>query len=375
MTHTAVDILMFVLFAASIGFFMGQAWPGRFAFLSRALSAGDRAWNDSGSAQGRRPYGPEVESEKWRRRAARLLAALRHRDRALRARDREVDQLQDQISALHRDRDPESCASSCDPLRKLEDQLHAQSLQYDEAERLRQCKEAELADLRHELVQWNEKWADIGTELSRCAEALAAMEHALAEQAPRADPADDVHPGTDAAAELSRLRAAATEQQRLNAELMKSLQDRRRRILVLETELAVMRGGPPARSSLPASPAMPAVRPQPGPPDHLHPPGAPLHADDLTQIRGIGARVAERLNRLGVFQFEQLAALDEQDILWLEQQDRVIRLRIRRDRWVEQAADLAPSPAALTFAGAPAAIAPTAMGATSTIGSEARAVM
>jgi predicted flap endonuclease-1-like 5' DNA nuclease len=338
MMHTALDILLFVLFAASAGFFIGQAWPQRFAFLARALPQGGGTGDDRpGSSQGRH-YGMEVESEKWRRRAARLLATLRDRDRTLRARDRELEQLQDQISVLHRDRDPESCASICDQLRKLEEQLHAQDVHREEAERLHQCKEAELAALRQAFLQCNEKWGDVGTELSRCVEALAAMEHALAEQAPRAEAADDARADADATFELARLRAAASEQQKLNSELMQSLQDRRRRILVLETELAVMRGGAPSRS---AAPSPGPARPQARPPSQLHD-EVPLRTDDLTRIRGIGGKVAERLNRLGIYQFEQLAAFGEQDIIWLEQQDPVIRLRMRRDRWVQQAADLGP---------------------------------
>ncbi|MEW5421247.1 polyhydroxyalkanoate depolymerase [Amorphus sp. 3PC139-8] len=62
-------------------------------------------------------------------------------------------------------------------------------------------------------------------------------------------------------------------------------------------------------------------------------------ADDLTRIQGIGPRIAERLNGLGIYHFDQLAALDAEAI---EEIHREIGFpgRILRDNWIGQAKDL-----------------------------------
>jgi len=60
-------------------------------------------------------------------------------------------------------------------------------------------------------------------------------------------------------------------------------------------------------------------------------------ADDLTKIVGIGPRLAQRLNEMGIWHFSQLAALSDAAI---EEIDGVLAFpgRIRRDDWVGQAA-------------------------------------
>ncbi len=64
---------------------------------------------------------------------------------------------------------------------------------------------------------------------------------------------------------------------------------------------------------------------------------APREApDDLERIRGIGPVLKERLNRLGITTFAQIAAFSEADVARL---DEVLDFkgRIVRERWVEQA--------------------------------------
>jgi predicted flap endonuclease-1-like 5' DNA nuclease/predicted nucleic acid-binding Zn-ribbon protein len=62
--------------------------------------------------------------------------------------------------------------------------------------------------------------------------------------------------------------------------------------------------------------------------------------DELTEIRGIGKVLAGKLHELGIYRYEQLAALDEEDV------DRVQGLipdferRMQRDNWLEQARSL-----------------------------------
>ena len=70
---------------------------------------------------------------------------------------------------------------------------------------------------------------------------------------------------------------------------------------------------------------------------------APIEAkstDDLTTIKGLGPKAAEKLNGEGVTRFDQIAAWTQADI---EHFDALIngRGRIGRDDWVEQAKALA----------------------------------
>lgn len=63
-------------------------------------------------------------------------------------------------------------------------------------------------------------------------------------------------------------------------------------------------------------------------------------ADDLTRINGVGPVIVEKLDKLGVTQFSQVAAWTEEDC---EKVDAVLSFkgRIGRENWVEQAAELA----------------------------------
>jgi predicted flap endonuclease-1-like 5' DNA nuclease len=63
--------------------------------------------------------------------------------------------------------------------------------------------------------------------------------------------------------------------------------------------------------------------------------------DDLKQVVGIGPVIEELLHGLGITTFEQLAALSEEEVDRIAGLLGVFHERIRRDRWVEQAADLA----------------------------------
>jgi NADH-quinone oxidoreductase subunit E len=59
-------------------------------------------------------------------------------------------------------------------------------------------------------------------------------------------------------------------------------------------------------------------------------------ADTLTLLKGIGPKISQLLNNLGIYHFDQLAALTPEQITWLE--DKIdFRGRISREQWVEQA--------------------------------------
>jgi predicted flap endonuclease-1-like 5' DNA nuclease len=67
------------------------------------------------------------------------------------------------------------------------------------------------------------------------------------------------------------------------------------------------------------------------------PKGAP---DMLTQIKGIGPKLSERLNELGIFHFEQIAGWTEAQAEWIEDQ-LAFKGKVRREDWIGQARQLA----------------------------------
>jgi predicted flap endonuclease-1-like 5' DNA nuclease len=87
------------------------------------------------------------------------------------------------------------------------------------------------------------------------------------------------------------------------------------------------------RELAPPAPA-PVTQAQQRPPALLAPRGG--KADDLRQIKGIGAKTESALNDLGIYHLDQIAAWTSAQIDWLE--GRVaVKGRIRREQWVEQA--------------------------------------
>lgn len=62
------------------------------------------------------------------------------------------------------------------------------------------------------------------------------------------------------------------------------------------------------------------------------------------KIKGIDQAVELTLNDLGIFHLDQVAAWDQDAVLWLEAHFG-FRGRIGREKWIEQARDLADRPA------------------------------
>jgi len=62
-------------------------------------------------------------------------------------------------------------------------------------------------------------------------------------------------------------------------------------------------------------------------------------ADDLKQVRGIGPKIEQTLNNLGIFHYEQIAGLSRENILWLNHHLHFPG-RIEREQWVEQTREL-----------------------------------
>lgn len=63
-------------------------------------------------------------------------------------------------------------------------------------------------------------------------------------------------------------------------------------------------------------------------------------ADDLKRIGGIGPQIERKLHEAGIWHFDQIAALSDAEVDWLDGQLR-FRGRIRRDDWIGQARALA----------------------------------
>ena len=73
-------------------------------------------------------------------------------------------------------------------------------------------------------------------------------------------------------------------------------------------------------------------------------PPAPLikplgEIDDLKQISGIGPKIENTLNDLGIFHFQQIADFDDENVKWVNEHLN-FKGRIEREKWVEQAREI-----------------------------------
>jgi predicted flap endonuclease-1-like 5' DNA nuclease len=101
-----------------------------------------------------------------------------------------------------------------------------------------------------------------------------------------------------------------------------------------------------AAAPLEASPATLASdiaepAPAPAPASEPAPVPAASTADDLTRMKGVGPRLGEKLNSVGITSFAQLAALTPEEADALDAKLGDFQGRIHRDRWIEQAGFLA----------------------------------
>ncbi|MBE9475955.1 MAG: 30S ribosomal protein S2 [Proteobacteria bacterium] len=65
----------------------------------------------------------------------------------------------------------------------------------------------------------------------------------------------------------------------------------------------------------------------------------PDDKDDLKKIGGVGPKLEETLNKLGVYQFAQVAAWSNDEIMWVDD-NLSFKGRIERDDWIGQATEL-----------------------------------
>jgi len=63
--------------------------------------------------------------------------------------------------------------------------------------------------------------------------------------------------------------------------------------------------------------------------------------DDLKQIKGVGPKLEQVCNSLGIFHFDQIAAWSPDEIAWVDDNLEGFKGRVTRDDWVAQAKVLA----------------------------------
>ncbi len=62
-------------------------------------------------------------------------------------------------------------------------------------------------------------------------------------------------------------------------------------------------------------------------------------ADDLKKISGIGPKLEQTLNELGIYHYKQIAEFTDENIQWVDEHLK-FKGRIDRDNWIEQAKEL-----------------------------------
>jgi predicted flap endonuclease-1-like 5' DNA nuclease len=64
-------------------------------------------------------------------------------------------------------------------------------------------------------------------------------------------------------------------------------------------------------------------------------------ADDLKKIKGVGPKLEQVLNGMGVYHYDQIAGWTEEELAWVDENIEGFKGRASRDEWVAQARELA----------------------------------
>lgn len=67
---------------------------------------------------------------------------------------------------------------------------------------------------------------------------------------------------------------------------------------------------------------------------------APLERDDLKQLKGVGPKLEEMLNAMGIYRFDQIASFTPENLAWVDANLTTFKGRPMRDDWVAQAKSL-----------------------------------
>ncbi|WP_232823091.1 NADH:ubiquinone oxidoreductase [Oceanibium sediminis] len=62
--------------------------------------------------------------------------------------------------------------------------------------------------------------------------------------------------------------------------------------------------------------------------------------DDLKKIKGVGPKLEQVLNGLGVYHFDQIASWSDDEVAWVDENIEGFKGRVTRDGWVAQASEL-----------------------------------
>ena len=137
---------------------------------------------------------------------------------------------------------------------------------------------------------------------------------------------------------------------RCEAEIIDILRRQREALRLRDNRIDALREQAAEGGSEPGQPAAKAKsgtrRPAPGKANGDNKPAVlldtpPARPDDLKQISGVGPKLEQQLNSLGVYQFAQIARFTKKDIAWVDQHLERFKGRIERDGWVAQAKRLA----------------------------------
>ncbi|MDW3222286.1 MAG: NADH-quinone oxidoreductase subunit NuoE [Paracoccaceae bacterium] len=125
-----------------------------------------------------------------------------------------------------------------------------------------------------------------------------------------------------------------------SAQLAVDLGDTVKRIDGTEVPLITPWQGKPANKNAPKKTAAPKAAPKPAAsevrPSALSDAARADGPDDLKRISGVGPKLEQTLNSLGIWHYDQVAGLTPEDIAWVDERLR-FKGRIERDDWVGQA--------------------------------------
>ena len=100
----------------------------------------------------------------------------------------------------------------------------------------------------------------------------------------------------------------------------------------------------PAPRKSQAKPAAPKPMPTPAPAktgiEAVLMDKAPAGGSDLSEIKGIGPKLATELNGMGLYTVEQISRLAEKDLSWIDERLSAFKGRSLRDDWIGQAKTL-----------------------------------
>jgi NADH-quinone oxidoreductase subunit E len=144
--------------------------------------------------------------------------------------------------------------------------------------------------------------------------------------APAPPKPEETRPPTPASVAVDAQRAAAEKKEQAAGAVMEGK---------ARTETNVTRATPEGVKETLGVASVADVKPE----LHTQPRGG--KADDLELIWGVGPRLREMLNAMGVWHFDQIASWTEKEIAWVDARLEGFKGRIHRDDWIGQAKKLA----------------------------------